>query len=56
MYIDYRHDNQNANCTYDNIYNGIIFPSSMNHEKIFDWIPDEHSHKEVSQLAKSHAQ
>ena len=38
-----------------NIYNGIIFPS-LNHAKIFDSIPDEHSHKVVSQLAKSYAE
>ena len=38
-----------------NIYNDIIFPS-FNHAKIFDSIPDVHSHKAVRQLAKSHAQ
>ena len=40
---------------YRYIYNGIIFPS-LNHAKSFDSIPDEHSHKVVRQLAKSHAQ
>ena len=38
-----------------NIYNGIIFPP-LNHAKIFDSNPDEHSHKVVRQLVKSHAQ
>ena len=38
-----------------NIYNGILFPS-LNHAKIFDSIPNEHSHKVVRQLAKSQAQ
>ena len=40
---------------YCNIYIGIIFPS-LNRAKIFDSIPDEHSHKVVHQLTKSHAQ
>ena len=37
------------------IYNGIIFPS-LNNAKTFDLIPDEHSHKVVRQLVKSHVQ
>ena len=35
-------------------YSGIIFPS-LYHANIFFSIPDEHSHKVVRQLAKSHA-
>ena len=38
-----------------NMYNGIIFPS-LNHAKVFASIPDEHSHKVIRQLAKSHVQ
>ena len=38
-----------------NINNGIIFPS-LNLAKIFDSIPNKHSHKEVHQWAESHTQ
>ena len=37
------------------IYNGIKFPS-LNHANIFNLIPEEHVHKVVRQLAKSHVQ
>ena len=37
------------------IYNGIIFPS-LNHAKNLRFCLDEHSHRVVRQLAKSHAQ
>ena len=49
---DYIYARQNSS---RNIYNGIALPS-LNHAKIFDSIPDEHSHKVVHQLTKSHAQ